>query len=79
MAKGKGTVPYTLREGNKVTYIGITNDPDRRASEHRSDGKEGDMRIEGPPMSRESAQKWERERMETYQKNHGGNKPPENG
>ena len=59
MAK-RNTYRYTLREGNQIRYRGITNDPARRADEHRRDGKPGKMRIEGPRVTRRSALEWER-------------------
>ena len=56
----RNTYRYTLRNGNRITYRGITNNPERRASEHRSAGKTGKMRIEGPRVTRNSALEWER-------------------
>ena len=46
---------YTLRDGNKISYFGITMDPKRREAEHQRSGKTGKMRVEGPAVSRESA------------------------
>ena len=57
--KPRDTTRYTLREGNRITYRGITNDPERRAAEHIRDGRRGAMRIEGPKVTRESALAWE--------------------
>ena len=54
------TSKYTLRQGNKITYRGITNNPTRRASEHKQAGRPGKMRIEGPKVTRKSALAWER-------------------
>ncbi len=56
----RNTTRYTLRKGNKVLYRGITNDPKRRAAEHKQAGKSGTMRTEGPKVTRESALEWER-------------------
>ena len=56
----RSTARYTLRVGNRVTYRGITNNPRRRAGEHRRSGKVGKMRIEGPRVTRASALRWER-------------------
>ena len=33
---------YELKEGNKVVYVGITNNPDRRENEHLLEGKNFD-------------------------------------
>lgn len=63
MANERDTVRYTLRDNKgRILYHGITNDPERRAAEHERDGKPGEMRIEGPRVTRESALRWERER-----------------
>lgn len=56
----RDTYRYTRREGNRIVYVGVTNDPDRRDSEHRQDGTPGKMRIEGPAVTRDSALEWER-------------------
>ena len=56
----RDTYRYTLRDGNRIVYRGITGDPDRRAAEHKTAGKPGKMRIEGPRVSRETALDWER-------------------
>ena len=59
MAK-RNTTRYTLRVGNRITYRGITNNPQRRAAEHKQSGKAGTMRIEGPIVTRRNALEWER-------------------
>ena len=61
MAAPRDTYRYTLRQGNKIVYRGITSDPERRASEHKSNGQPGKMHIEGPRVTRERALRWERE------------------
>ncbi len=76
MPKQKG---YTLRGPHgSIEYIGITSDPERRASEHRADGKPGNLHIETGARSPESAAQWEQERLDTYRENHGGKNPPLN-
>jgi predicted GIY-YIG superfamily endonuclease len=70
---------YELRRGGKIIYIGITNNPDRRKSEHRSKGKYfASMTILGSAVTRESAQRWERKRLDQYAKNHRGSLPEYN-
>ena len=70
---------YTLRGKNgRINYVGITNDPQRRASEHRQEGKSGSMNVETRKMSRPAAREWETNRLETYRSNHGGKNPPKN-
>lgn len=34
----RDTYKYELRNGNRVVYVGITNDLDRREAEHRNEG-----------------------------------------
>ena len=70
---------YTLRgRYNRIRYIGVTNTPARRAREHRQDGKGGAMRVETRSRSPDSAHRWERQRLDTYRRNHGGKNPPLN-
>lgn len=60
MAK-RDTSRYTLRDKKgRVQYRGITNDPARRAAEHKRAGRRGKMRVEGPKVTRDSALNWER-------------------
>ena len=70
---------YTLRgPNNKIEYVGITNNPERRAAEHKREGKPGDLKVETRKMSRSKAHDWEETRLDTYRDNHGGKTPPEN-
>ena len=67
---------YTLRgRNNRVDYVGITNNPGRRAGEHKQDGKRGSMKAETQPMSRPVARRWEANRLAAYRSNHGGKNP----
>ena len=34
----RDTFKYELRRGNRVVYVGITNDLERREAEHRNEG-----------------------------------------
>ena len=74
----RDTVRYELHDGNKVVYVGITNDPKRRAQEHSTDKEFGNMVIVGPKVSRTTAEAWETERIQTYKQNHNGNRPQYN-
>ena len=70
---------YELFKGNRLVYVGITNNHDRREQEHESEGKQfSRMDLVGPTVTKETAQKWERERLETYRKNHKGENPKYN-
>ena len=75
----RDTAVYTLR-GSKgeITYVGSSNDLERRASEHARSGKSGTMRKESRRMTQKGARRREAERLQTYRKNHGGKNPPQN-
>jgi predicted GIY-YIG superfamily endonuclease len=77
MAK-RETSKYILKDGNKVLYVGITNDPKRREAEHRKEKDFQKMEIIGRAVTREAAEEWESNRIDTYKKNHGGKVPPLN-
>ena len=52
MARGRRNISkYTLRRKNKITYFGITNNPQRRAAEHKRGSKSGKMRVHGRRVS----------------------------
>jgi predicted GIY-YIG superfamily endonuclease len=67
-----------LRNGQKIVYIGITNDPESRDNTHQQDKKFDRMKIEGPKVSRETALDWEKEALERYRRGHGGKSPKYN-
>ena len=70
---------YTLRGKNgRIGYVGVTNNPDRRAAEHKQDGKRGNLQVETRSMSREVARSWESQRLAAYRRSHGGKNPPQN-
>ena len=67
---------YTLRgRTGRITYVGISNDPDRRAGEHGMDGKRGRLRVETSAMSRSEARQWEAGRLAAYRRNHSEKNP----
>ncbi len=70
----RDTVRYTVRTGNRIEKFGITNDPDRRATENINAGVPGTMRQEGPRVTRQSAQDWETNKIQQYGQRNG--KPP---
>ena len=74
MAK-RNTYKYELVKGNKVVYVGITNNPDRREAEHRKDKDFTNMRIVGRPSTPNGASQWEADRIQTYMRHHGGDTP----
>lgn len=74
--KKKDTYKYELYDGHKTVYVGTTKDPKRREAEHRADGKEfTNMTIIGRSSTAEGAGMWEEERIDTYKRNHGGDRP----
>ena len=77
MAARRRTFRYTMRSGGRVQKYGVTNNPTRRASENRRAGVRGQMRIEGPPVTRRSALGWERARIRGY-RDRMGRRPPRN-
>ena len=52
----RGTYRYRYPDG----YAGITNNPNRRAGQHRRAGRRGEMTVVGPHVTRQSALRWER-------------------
>lgn len=71
----RNTYKYELTRGNRVVYVGITNDPSRREAEHRQDKDFTTMRIVGHPSTLDGASQWETNRIETYMRNHNGDTP----
>ena len=65
------TYRYTMRVGNKIEYFGITTDPNSRAQQHRRNGMPGKMRVEGPPVTPETARVWEQKKISEYRKRNG--------
>lgn len=74
MAKKRETVTYELKDGNKVLYVGTTNDPERREQEHKDDGKRfKKLNITSKKMTEDGAMKKEADRLAKYRKNQGKN------
>lgn len=71
----RDTTRYELRQGNKVVYVGITDNPERRMKEHEADKDFGTMVTIGPKVTRRTAEEWETQRISTYKENHGGERP----
>ena len=74
--KGRPVWGYTLRGRNgRVRYVGLTNNPSRRAAQHRRDGKTGRMTLEARHVRRSVALNWERSRLAAHRRHHGGKNP----
>lgn len=57
----RDTYKYQFKVGRKIVHGGITNDLDRRASEHRRKWPNGKIRQVGRRTTRDAGLKWERE------------------
>lgn len=79
MSKKRDTVTYDLKVGNKVVYRGTTDDPERRAEEHKADGKNfSRMVVTSRKMTEAGAKKKEAEALQRYRDGHGGKNPKYN-
>ena len=74
----RDTYKYELTKGNKVVYVGITNNPERRQAEHQQDKDFDKMRLIGRASTPKGASEWETRRIQTYMNNHNGNTPKYN-
>lgn len=61
MAKSKNTFKYQLKDGAKVVHRGITNDLERRESEHQTQFPNTTIQQVGRRTTRDAALRWERE------------------
>ena len=62
----RDTYKYHLKQGKKVVHRGVTNDLERRETEHKERFPDSHLEQVGRRTTREAALKWERE---------GGKKP----
>ena len=61
----RDTFKYHFKIGNRIVHTGITNDLDRRESEHQQTFDEsGHISKVGRATTRDQALKWEREQAE---------------
>ena len=75
----RDTYKYELRDGNRVVYVGITNDLEGREAEHRTEGMDfTSIRKIGNVTTRDAAEQWEADRIATYKENHNGERPKYN-
>ena len=75
----RDTNKYECYDGNKLVYVGITNDLGRREAEHRADGMVfTSMRKVGNITTQQAASDWESKRIQTYVDNHNGSTPKYN-
>ena len=70
---------YTLRDRKgRIRYVGVSNNPRRRAAEHKRDGKRGKLNVETRPMSRAYGRRWEAQKLARHRKTHRGRNPVHN-
>ena len=70
---------YTIRDSKgRIKYVGETNNPQRRAVEHKRAGKGGTLQVETRPMPRGWARRWEKQKLARHRKTHGGQNPAHN-
>ena len=75
----RDTYKYELRNGNRIVYVGITNNLERREAEHRNEGMQfTSIAKVGNITTRDAAEAWEADRIATYKDNHGGDRPQYN-
>ena len=75
MRKPRDTYLYELKDGNEIVYYGISNDPDLREVTHRRFKNFTHKRVISVAITRESAERREREEIQRYQRQHGGRPP----
>ena len=67
---------YSLYKGRQKVYIGEAANPERRAEQHRQEGKHFDrVQVTSRPIMKENARKREAEQLEAYRRGHGGKNP----
>ena len=71
------TVQYVIVNGKgEPKYVGTTNNPSRRAGEHRKTGKLGNgdkLVVQTRAVSRESGERVEAAKLASHRRQHGGN------
>ena len=74
-SKKSGVVAYSIyNSGGKRTYVGTTNNPERRAGEHRKTGKlarGGKLVVESKRMPRQAAERLEAKKIRGYKQRVG--------
>ncbi len=65
MTKKRDTYTYDYKVGNKIVHSGITNDLERRESEHKQRWPNGHIKKVGVAKTEEGARKWEESKQKT--------------
>jgi hypothetical protein len=61
MGRSRDTYKYHFKVGNKIVHGGITNDLDRRETEHQRDWPNGHIKQVGRRTTEEAARQWEKD------------------
>jgi len=61
MAKPRDTYKYQYKVGNKVVHKGVTDDLERRETEHQKKWPKGHIKQVGHKTTEEAASQWEKE------------------
>jgi predicted GIY-YIG superfamily endonuclease len=78
LTKKRDTYNYSLWDGRKKVYVGITNDPEGREQQHDQDKNFTRMNVRKPAVSKETALEREQEAIDQYRQSHGGRSPKYN-
>lgn len=65
MPKKRNITTYELRQGRKVVHRGITNNPERRESEHQEQFPNSKLTPVGRAKTKEGALEWEKGQNKT--------------
>ncbi|WP_346856911.1 hypothetical protein [uncultured Draconibacterium sp.] len=78
-AKKRNTYNYNLKQGHRIVYKGTTNDLEKRAREHESDGKNfTHIQPVGRAKTEQGAKREEARQLSNYRKRHTGQNPKYN-
>ena len=67
---------YKLWDKGKIVQYGITKEPEKREAAHKNEGKQfSTFGVEGPTVTKESAEKWEEQKLKSYRAHHQGKNP----
>lgn len=62
MGKQRDTYKYCFKIGNKIVHGGITDDLDRRETEHQQKWPKGHITQVGRRTTEEAAREWEKDK-----------------
>lgn len=76
MRRNRNVFGYKLKSRwGRTTYIGITNNPRRRAAQHRRSGKQGRLTVSTRKMTRSQARRWEAAALSNHRRSNRGRNP----